>query len=203
MGVLVLTCPQCGAPVSSLEKRCHYCNSYFFIKNFSCDKIRAYIGHCDKFIAQNKNNSSNVFEDSFSLGLCYLQIKNYSLAQDCFNRAISLSPNNPYSYYYYVLSRIGGRRLKTLRFDEVSEMESFLKTAVQLAPDIPYFELLLYMLKIDYYKVNGLRVSEDELKQLLNHLVEKEFNNFELNTLMEYAKTKNIDVWKYLKVMHN
>jgi len=82
-------------------------------------------------------------------------------------------------------------------------MESFLKTAVQLAPDIPYFELLLYMLKIDYYKANGLRVSEDELKQLSNHLVEKEFNNFELNTLIEYARTKNIDVWKYIKGMHD
>jgi tetratricopeptide (TPR) repeat protein len=137
-------------------------------------------------------------EGVLGLGLCYLQMGTYSLAQECFEQVIESSPEVSQAYYYCVLSIINGRRIMTLSLNVVRELETYLTTAIKIDDAIPQYKLLLAMLKRDYYEVNGLKLAPPTSDELLFEIAGCEINENEIERLRDAAKVANQD--EYLKM---
>ena len=203
MQVKVLECPNCGAPVELSDKRCEYCNSRIFVNKFSeleqldPDQITRYIEQYETFNQENPQNT----EGPLSLGLCYLSIGSYSLAQKCFKQVLKASPSPPV-YYFCALSTIGGRRLMTLSLSEVRRLEEYLNTARQFDTETPQYRLLLAMLKRDYYETNGLKVRPPNATELLSGLVGETIDEDEVDYLRRCVRVSNLeDYFKGLSIV--
>ena len=132
--IAVEECPNCGAPAGPSARNCTHCKAEFFLKTL------AYVGNLGNAAVQKYVNlykgllraNDDDGEAMLGLGICYLQLKLYAVATTNFNKAIEVIPDQPDVYYYYALSLIGGRALRTLRDSEVSHILEYLNTAIQL-----------------------------------------------------------------------
>ncbi len=185
----VSECPQCGS-TERLNGRCAHCKAEFYVKSlayleqFNSNGIEKYLKHYKGLIGQNPDNPQGVL----GLGLCYLQMGTYPLAQQQFEHLIETAPQVAPVYYYYALAHIKGRRLMTLPLSEVRQLEMYLNTAIQLDPEAPQYRLLLAMLKRDYYEINGMKVNPPTATELLNDLYGKTIDANEIEHLRKSVK---------------
>ncbi|NOQ23045.1 MAG: tetratricopeptide repeat protein, partial [Candidatus Aegiribacteria sp.] len=141
----VIECPQCGAAATPSDRKCSYCKAEFFVTslaylgNFDSSGVGKYLKHYKGLTRLDPDNN----EGLLGLGLCYLQMGTYTLAQKSFEQIIDASPDVSQAYYYYALSDIKGRRLMTLSLTEARRLDTYLKTAIQLDGEIPQYKLLL------------------------------------------------------------
>jgi len=186
----VTECPQCGAAATPSDRKCSYCKAEFFVSSlaylgsFDSQGIAKYMKHYKGLTSQDPRNT----EGFLGLGLCYLQIGTYSLAQKCFENVIDASPEVSQAYYYHALARIRGRRLMTLSLNEVREIEAYLSTGIQLGGEMPQCKLLSAMLKRDYYETNGMKVPPPNASQILAELDGRAINKNEIKRLRECVK---------------
>ena len=95
-------CPQCGAPINPHSNVCEYCKAEIFITNlaylsrYDFVGVQKYLKHYREIVAANPESS----EGLIGIGLCYLQMETYPLAQDAFKKVIAISPELPLGYYY-------------------------------------------------------------------------------------------------------
>lgn len=186
----ITECPQCGAAAAPSERKCSYCKAEFFVNSlaylgsFESGGIGKYLKHYKELIRQDPNST----EGLLGLGLCYLQMGTYPLAQKCFEKTIETSPDISQAYYYYSLAVIRGRRLMTLSLNEVRQLETYLNTAIQLNDEISHFKLLLAMFKRDYYETNGMKVPPPSAAELLMSIDGRQINRNELEHLKSSVK---------------
>lgn len=170
----VTECPQCGAPASQKQKTCIYCKSPFIVDSllqlsyFDKDGVNKYI-HAFK----NKASDIDLIESSLGLGLCYLNIANYSLATVQFKKLLEISPEMPDAYYYLAMSIIKGRRIKILTLKEIKEIEELINTARELNSESFKYDLLMAAIKYDYYRTNGLKVNSPTDDELIASAINK------------------------------
>jgi len=183
-------CPLCGAAAKPSDKKCNYCKSEFFVTSI------AYLGNMDsgsfnkylKYYKELINKEPNNTEGLLGLGLCYLQMGTYPLAQKCFEQIIEHSPEISQSYYYFTLSFIKGRRLMSISLKEAKLIETYLNTAIQLDDSVPQYKLLLAMLKRDYFEMNGLKVQPPCFSDILNNIQGSEISKKEIERLFDSIK---------------
>ena len=188
----VRECPQCGAPVTnSSERQCAYCKAEFFVdslatlRRFDPNEVNKYLKSYATLVNQDPHDP----EGLLGLGLCYLQMDMYPLAQKQFEQIIETSPEVMPAYYYYVLASIKGRRLMTLRLSEVRQFETYLQPVVLFDSEISnYSRILLAMIKRDYYAVNGMKVPPPSAEELLSYLHGKEIDENEVRKLTQSVK---------------
>ena len=186
----VRECPQCGAPTTRSQRQCGYCKAEFFVTNlgylgrFDSNGIEKYLKHYKGLVNQNSHNT----EGMLGLGLCYLQMGTYPLAQKQFEQIIETSPEVSSAYYYYALANIKGRRLMTLSLSEVRQLEMYLNTAIQLDTQALQYRLLLAMLKRDYYEENGMKVPPPTAAELLSDLNRQAIDRNEIEHLIKSVK---------------
>ena len=191
-----IECPQCGAATLPSLRICEYCKAEYFVTslaylgNFNDGKVAKYLNHYKNLIALEPQNE----EGLFGLGLCYLQIGNYQLAEKHFGKVIDVVPEQSKAYYYYALSIIKGRRIKIISFNEARKIENYLQTAIQLDDSVPEYKLLLAMLKIDFYEANGMKVPPPCSRELLSEIDGAEINVHEANRLNECARIANPEI---------
>lgn len=185
----VKECPQCGAPAKPSEKKCGYCKAEFFISNI------AYLGNFDptglgKYLKHYKEITTkepNSTEGLLGLGLCYLRMGTYPLAQTCFQKIVENSPDIPQGYYYLALVIIKGRRIKTITLNETRQIENYLNLAIQLGGNTEY-KLLLAMVKRDYYEMNGMKDPPPSAQDLMNEIRGSEISKSEYEQIEKAAK---------------
>ena len=193
----VLECPQCGAPVSPIDRKCKYCKAELYVTdvnylgNFDISGLNKYVKYYKDIINKDPNN----IEGILGLGLCYLQLGNYQLAQNYFEELIKKSPYVSQPYYYSCLSIIRGRRLMILSLNEIRQAETYLNTAIQLDPSIPQYKLLLAMIKRDYYETNGMKVSPPAAEELLAEIKGKQIGKNELKQLRRSVKVSEWEIY--------
>ncbi len=186
----VSECPQCGAAATPSDRRCGYCKAEFFITSlaylgsFDSGGVGKYLKHYKELTRQDPDNT----EGLLGLGLCYLQMGTYPLAQKCFEQIIDSAPDISQAYYYYSLSIIKGRRLMILSLGDVRSLETYLNTAVQLDGKAPLYKLLLAMLKRDYYETNGMMVMPPDAEELLIDIAGQQIDKNEVERLLDCAK---------------
>ena len=81
------------------------------------------------FRSQTESNPKDT-NALFGMGLVYLGLKNYELAQRNFKQAVDLSPLEPDMYYYFALSLFEGHNPKHLKTEVTERIEEWLRTAV-------------------------------------------------------------------------
>ncbi|MGI6393977.1 MAG: hypothetical protein ACOX2F_04510 [bacterium] len=191
-------CPQCGANVSPSAKKCDYCKAEFFItsiaylSSFDNSGIQKYLKHYKEVIKLNPDD----IEGHLGLGLCFLQLNMYPMAQKSFEKVIENSPEISESYYYCCLSIIAGRRLKTLPLNEIRKLETFLNTAIQLDDKKEQYKLLLSMIKNDYYIFNGMKETLPSYSEILNSIDFDSLNSSEINRIKETVKVSDYGLFK-------
>lgn len=186
-------CPQCGAAATPSDRKCGYCKAEFFVTSlaylggFDSGGVGKYLKHYKKLIRSDPHDT----EGLLGLGLCYLQMGTYPLAQKCFEQIIEDSPDVSQAYYYYVLANIKGRRLMTLTLNEARRFETYLNTAAQLDDTIPQYKLLLVMLKRDYYETNGMKVPPPSIAEHVAEIEGNQINKNEIEHLKAAVKVGN------------
>lgn len=198
----VTECPQCGAPAKPSDKICEYCKAEFFITSL------AYLGKFDsggvnKYLQQYKKMTvadPASAEGFLGLGLCYLQLGMYPLAQKSLEKVIEIAPEMAHAYYYAALARVQGRRLMTMALKDIREIETYLSTAVQLDGDFPVCKLLLAMVKLDYYRMNGMRVAPPLPEDLLGEVAGKEVERKEWERLTQCVRVGDLSPFESVQL---
>lgn len=188
-------CPQCGAPLDKNSYKCKYCKADVFISsvsylsNYDNSQIQKYIKYYKELINQNPNEDKGYI----GLGLCYLQLSMFPLAQKNLEKALELAPENSSVYYYYCLSVVAGRRIRSLSLEIVEEMVQYLNTAINMEPDNPLYLLLMMLIKYDFYSLNGFNEPEPTHEELLQRLEDVDIDDEELNRMKTCVKTPYFD----------
>ena len=205
MEVKVLECPGCGAPVELSAQTCEYCEDPIFVtefrelKQFDPEQLKERIEHYKMLIETNPYSPEVVL----SLGLCYLEMRTYPLAQKSFEQVIETSPLDLGSsaYYFCALATIRERRLMTLSLREARQLEMHLSAAWQLDTEAPQYRLLLAMLKRDFYEKNGLKVTPPNAAELLSDLAGETIDEDEVDRLRRYVKvSEQEDYFSHLHI---
>ncbi len=157
-----LECHGCGFPIGldQLDK-CPRCGEKNFIKTtidplvLDQKKINEYIGFYQKKTEDNPKDTNALF----AMGLFYLRLQNYELAQRNFKQAVDLSPLEPDMYYYYALSLVGGRSPKNLDHEQAKRIEEWLNTAIKMQRKRKYLALMAFI-EQGAFLSNGLQAKE-------------------------------------------
>ena len=182
----ILVCGGCRAPLKPGSLVCSRCKTQNVIKSkrnplkIDSNIAKEYIDFYSEKTKENPKDTNALY----AMGLLYLNMKNYELAQRNFKEAIDLSPLDADVYYYYALSLIGGRNLKTLDGKDIDRIEEYLKTAISMETKCKYL-MLLIAIKNDYYTANGLRVRGDSANDLFN--MAKDYLPEDLDEILEHA----------------
>lgn len=147
----------------------------------------------------------------FAMGLTYLGLKNYELADEHFIKAVQLTPSNPDVYYYTALSMFHHRSVMNLSKAEMARIEEWLHTAVQMQPKRKYLILQMILrqgmwsmgMNVDTDKLSPAELmkqarvttqEEDELQEIEQHvLITDEKTQFLLNKLADGAGSEPTD----------
>lgn len=167
-----LECHGCGFPIGldQLDK-CPRCGEKNFIKTtidplvLDQKKINEYIGFYQKKTEDNPKDTNALF----AMGLFYLRLQNYELAQRNFKQAVDLSPLEPDMYYYYALSLVGGRSPKNLDHEQAKRTEEWLNTAIKMQRKRKYLALMAFI-EQGAFLSNGLQAKEQPDKLIAEAL---------------------------------
>lgn len=188
-------CPQCGAAAKPSDRKCEYCKAEFFISSlaylagFDTAGVGKYLKHYREMVRKDPSS----VEGLLGLGMCYLQTDNYPLAQKYLEELVGEAPDNSHAYFYYAVSIIKKRRLMTLSLNESRQIETQLRTAIQLDEGKPEYKLLLAMLKRDYYETNGMKVPPPTASDLLRQTMGVQVATGEIDYLKNSVKVDGID----------
>lgn len=167
MQVEDLRCPGCGHPVSQETKKCEYCGRIIEITSFSQTETLS-TEDLKKNIAlyrsiANSNDDPAVY---FSQGMCFLKLKLYAKALECFEKVISIDFCNAEAYFYSAVCVLSGKKPFLLSRAEINEVENCLDNAVTFK-DCGIYRYFQAYVRYDYYFRKCFNVSPDYKQYLL------------------------------------
>lgn len=104
----------------------------------------------------------------FCLGLCYLHLNMKDLAQDYFEKVISIDPGFTDAYYYKALCLIKQKSIKNIQKRTADEIARLLNLCLQLGILKRKYLVFLYILNYGYYISNGLKELKPNIPETLN-----------------------------------
>ena len=162
-----LQCASCGSPLGPGALECEYCGVKNVVKSkknplkITSDVARKYIAFYGEKTKENPKDTNALY----SMGLLYMSLKNYELAQRNFKDAIDLSPLDADVYYYYALSLVSGRSIRAMNGKDVARVEEYIGTAMGMEEKCKYL-VLLAAVKEEYYTTNHLVITGTGPRQL-------------------------------------
>ena len=141
-----MTCPKCKH-VNKLQQ------SEVNPLRLPKDVTEDYIRHFKEQTHANPKDTNALF----GMGLVYMGLKNYELAQKNLEEAVKLSPLEPDIYYYFALSLFEGHNPKHINPNTADRIEEWLHTASNRQEKRKYLVLLM-VLRQCHYVDNGLQV---------------------------------------------
>lgn len=170
--VVVLECPQCGAPVQVNSNICNSCFSEYMISSMNdldaLDKMSI-----NKYIKAYKEVSDDHGSAQFSMGICYLKLGLYDFALKAFEKVIDMLPEDGEVYYYAALALFKGKRPFLAQLSIVKKAIAYLEAALQMEETGKYY-YLLYVIQKDFYDMKKLR------------------NQYQSTALLEQAKMHHV-----------
>lgn len=154
-------CPNCGGSVTLDSNNCTYCRQPIYIttlssiRELSDDMIKKYINNID-------NDNELLI---MTKGICYLKLKLYEKARECFNKCLELNIDNSEVYFLYAVSLLNGTKPFLSTHDIIDEVEKYLNNAISLENKGIYYYLMSYI-KVDYYNRKHLKSEPDYLYYL-------------------------------------
>lgn len=182
----ILQCSACGSPLAPGSLVCEYCGNKNIIQS-KRNPLKIDSTMAQKYISFYSQKTKDNPKDSnalYAMGLLYLNLKNYELAQRNFKDAIDQSPLDADVYYYYALSLIAGKSIRSLNAQEIGRIEEYLNTAIQMETKCKYI-VLLAVLKEEYYIENHLVCKGDSPRTLFEQA--KDYTPNELEEITEHC----------------
>ena len=157
-------CQNCGKILAPGVTECGKCHTKHAIQPTVVNPLRFTAAQAADYRAQFQEQAAACPKDSnaqFAMGLTYLGLKNYELADEFLTKAVQLTPSNPDVYYYTALSLFHHRSVMNLSKAEMDRIEEWLNTAVQMQPKRKY--LILQMILRQGMSSMGINVDTDKM----------------------------------------
>lgn len=157
-------CQQCGKILAPGVTECGKCHTKHAIQPTVVNPLRFTAAQAADYRAQFQEQVAACPKDSnaqFAMGLTYLGLGNYELADEYLIKAVQLTPSNPDVYYYTALALFHHRSVMNLNKAEMDRIEEWLNTAIQMQPKRKY--LILQMILRQGMSSMGINVDTDKL----------------------------------------
>lgn len=151
--VIDISCPGCGAPVSTSQEVCEYCNRPVVISSFN--SVSSMTGlELNKYVSSYKKSINDNPDDrslNMSIALCYMKLKMYDEAYQAFSKAIQDNFDFSDSYFYAAVCLLKGKKAFLLSRPEIDKILELMNAATMIEERGVYFYFLAYI-KYDYFK---------------------------------------------------
>lgn len=157
-------CQNCGKILAPGVTECGKCHTKHAIQPTVVNPLRFTAAQAADYRAQFQEYATVCPKNAnaqFAMGLTYLGLKNYELADEYLTKAVQLSPADPDVYYYTALALFHHRSVMNLSKAEMDRIEEWLNTAVQMQPKRKY--LILQMILRQGMSSMGVNVDTDKL----------------------------------------
>jgi len=149
-------CQSCGAFHTAEElvngEICKTCDGPYFIKNYKTvsamplPKVNKYIATMQVQLAENPNDK----QLNFSMGICFLKLKQLEKALTFFDKAMIDNFSDPFPYFYASVCILKGKKAFLALRPEIEAIETNLESANSLDPQAIFYYFQAYI-KYDYY----------------------------------------------------
>ena len=169
MAVLkVIQCKNCTRPLPPGATVCPTCHTPHVVES-EVNPLKLPANMADEYLKCFQNQTGKNPKDTnalFGMGLVYMGLKNYEMAQRNFQMAVDLSPLEPDIYYYFALSLFEGHNPKHLSNTICNRIEEWLHTATNRHPKRKYL-ILQMVLRQGAFIANGLQVRGEQPAELM------------------------------------
>ncbi len=199
----VLKCSECTRPLKEGQTKCS-CGAINKFVQADVNPLKMTNQMAQEYIAVFKQKAEENPKDTnalFAMGLFYLGLKNYELAQRNFKMAVDLQPTEPDMYYYYALSLFEGKSPNAINAATAERIEEWLHTATNIQGKRKYL-ILLMILRQGAFLANGLQVhgeSPEELFEKIQQFIPEPDELVEIEQHLNISDPKNIEYLQILK----
>ncbi len=150
--IVELTCPGCGARVTTEQKVCKWCHQPIVISSFSTigsmpmPRINKYVRSYKEALDTSPHDS----DLNKSIGLCYLKLKLYDKALSSFERAMEENFDDSEPYFYAAVCSLGGKKAFMNLRPAIDQCLEYINAALSIEQRGIYYYLLAYV-KYDYF----------------------------------------------------
>jgi tetratricopeptide (TPR) repeat protein len=157
--IVELTCPGCGARVTTSQTECEWCHAPVIISTFnsvysmSMPEVNKYAGTYRKALAENPDN----IELNNSIAMCYLKLKLYDKALPAFESAMEDNFDNSETFFYAAVCLLKGKKAFVQQRPTIDKIIEYINAATMIEPRGIYYYFLAYV-KYDYFARKHLNV---------------------------------------------
>ena len=158
--IVDLSCPGCGASVTTAQTKCEYCGNDIIISTFNSvfdmpmPMVNKFAGTYRKALENNPDHQGL----NNSVAMCYLKLKLYDKALPAFEKAMEDNFDNSETFFYAAVCQLKGRKAFLLTRPEINKIEEYLNAAIMIEPRGIYYYLLAYI-KYDYFSRKFFKTS--------------------------------------------
>lgn len=177
--IIEMTCPGCGARVSTGQSVCEWCHKPVVITTFnsvyemSMPEVNKYANSYRKDL---QNYPKNPILNN-SIGMCYLKLKLYDKALSAFEAAIEDDFDNSETYFYAAVCLLKGKKAFMAQRSDIDKIEEYINAAMMIEPRGIYNYFLAYI-KYDYFERKYLNTTPNynECMNLAQEMGTSEFD---------------------------
>jgi tetratricopeptide (TPR) repeat protein len=197
-------CSQCGWGFDTEALRqnaCKKCKSAIlvtsvaYLEKFEKPAIQKYIAQYTQALKSNPQDADALL----AVGVCYLQLGLFDLADKFFHRLVECEPATAPGYYYLAICLFRGKRPRCAALGTVREAERLAATALELDPLNGRNDWLLAVIRHDYYFVNGMSVPAPEPDELIDNANQKHVDQLEVEQVRRLLKIEDTPLWARAK----
>lgn len=173
-----ISCPGCGAAVSTGQKNCKFCSRPVIITSFNSvyemnpQVVNKYVR---SYMEVLKDKPDDV-QINTSIGLCYLKLKLYDKALASFEKAIGDDFDNTDTYFYAAVCLLKGKKAFLTLKSDIEKIQQYIEAALMIENRGIYNYFLAYI-KYDFYEKKSLNIYPDyreEVSMAYNNNVTEE-----------------------------
>lgn len=185
----IVTCNKCGTENKIEQEKPQVVNPLTFSKSMANEYI-------DVFKQQTEENPKDT-NALYAMGLVYMGLKNYELAQRNFKMAVDQMPHEPDLYYYYALSLFEGHNPKHIDPKVADRIEEWLHTASNRVEKRKYLTLLMVLRQCAYVS-NGLQFKGESPLELMDKIHSMPAEQDDVTEIKEHVKITDSQALQWL-----
>lgn len=187
------TCSQCGWSFDIEALRANACKkcmsailvtSVAYLEKFEKPAIQKYIAQYTQALKANPQDADALL----AVGLCYLKLDLFDLADRFFSRLIDAHPTDASGYHYRAICILKGKRPRTASLPVIRDAEQLVSTALELDAANGRHDILLATIRYDYYVLNGMRVPDPVPEILIASAEAKYVDRLEVEQIFQMLK---------------
>ena len=166
--VISLTCPGCGARVSTAQKVCDWCHapiilsSFRDIRDMALPSINKCVNAYQKALSEHPDNN----DLNKSAALCFLKLKLYDMAIPAFQKALKDNYTDPELYIDEAICLLRGKKAFLAKRADIDKAIELIEAANGIDPKGIYYYFMAYI-KYDFFERKSLNTSPNYQECLL------------------------------------